>query len=69
MPRYMIERTFPNGLAIPPNAQGAEACMTVVATTPSGGHLGALLRLGRQEEDVLRLRRAVAGGDPRGVAA
>lgn len=30
MPRYMIERTFPDGLAIPVNDQGADICMTVV---------------------------------------
>ena len=26
MPRYMVERTFPNGLNVPMNAEGAEAC-------------------------------------------
>ena len=26
MPRYMIERTFPDGLRIPMNEQGAQAC-------------------------------------------
>jgi hypothetical protein len=30
MPRYVVERTFPNGLVIPMNADGAEACLTVV---------------------------------------
>ena len=30
MPRYMVERTFPNGLEIPVNAEGAGTCMTVV---------------------------------------
>jgi hypothetical protein len=30
MPRYLVERTFPNGLAIPMNDQGAETCLTVV---------------------------------------
>ncbi len=30
MPRYMVERTFPNGLAIPVNEEGARACLTVV---------------------------------------
>ena len=31
MPRYMIERSFPDGLEIPTNKQGAEACAGVVA--------------------------------------
>jgi hypothetical protein len=30
MPRYMIERTFPDGLHIPISADGEKACMSVV---------------------------------------
>lgn len=30
MPRYVVERTFPEGLRIPVNGEGAEACLTVV---------------------------------------
>lgn len=30
MPRFMVERTFPEGLAIPINAEGAQTCMAVV---------------------------------------
>jgi len=30
MPRYMVERTFPDGLAIPANPEGAAVCSTVV---------------------------------------
>jgi hypothetical protein len=30
MPRYIIERTFPDGLANPMTAQGAEVYLTVV---------------------------------------
>ena len=30
MPRYLVERTFPDGLAIPVNDQGAQVCLTVV---------------------------------------
>ncbi|MGO8969837.1 MAG: DUF4242 domain-containing protein [Myxococcaceae bacterium] len=30
MPRYMVERTFPNGLEIPITAEGAEALLGVV---------------------------------------
>ncbi len=31
MPRYMVERTFPDGLHIPVNDEGANACSLVVA--------------------------------------
>ena len=30
MPRYLVERTFPNGLEIPTNADGAQVCLSVV---------------------------------------
>jgi hypothetical protein len=30
MPRYLIERTFPDGLDLPPNDQGAEICQTII---------------------------------------
>jgi hypothetical protein len=30
MPRYMVERTFPDGLRIPVNDMGAQACATVI---------------------------------------
>jgi len=30
MPRYMVERTFPDGLHIPCNADGDAACLGVV---------------------------------------
>lgn len=32
MPRYLIERTFPQGLALPANADGAAAARAVIAT-------------------------------------
>ena len=32
MPRYMVERTFPDGLAIPVNDDGANVAMNVVTT-------------------------------------
>lgn len=37
MPRYMIERTFPDGLAIPMTPEGAQACMTVVDNNAKDG--------------------------------
>ena len=30
MPRYLIERDFPEGLAIPPDEIGATLCRTVI---------------------------------------
>lgn len=30
MPRYLVERTFPDGLAIPMTEEGSQACLSVV---------------------------------------
>jgi hypothetical protein len=37
MPRYMVERTFPDGLAIPVNEQGAVTCLLVVDNNAQDG--------------------------------
>ncbi len=37
MPRYMVERTFPDGLHIPVNADGAAVCSTVVGRNAEDG--------------------------------
>ena len=37
MPRYMVERTFPDGLNIPNNAGGIKAVASVVATNADLG--------------------------------
>lgn len=37
MPRYMIERTFPDGLAIPSTPDGAAACLNVVGAIAGHG--------------------------------
>ena len=37
MPRYLVQRTFPDGLAIPTNHEGAETCGKVVAGNASHG--------------------------------
>ena len=37
MPRYMVERTFPDGLNIPINADGAAACLSVVGRNAEDG--------------------------------
>jgi hypothetical protein len=30
VPRFLVERTFPDGLAIPTTAEGAKSCLTVI---------------------------------------
>lgn len=37
MPRYVVERTFPNGLRIPLDAEGAELCRAVVERNADEG--------------------------------
>lgn len=37
MPRYLIERSFPQGLEIPTNPEGAQACLGVVEKNADGG--------------------------------
>ncbi len=37
MPRYMVERTFPQGLHVPSNAGGAAACLNVVGKNATKG--------------------------------
>ncbi|HEY9023600.1 MAG TPA: DUF4242 domain-containing protein [Burkholderiaceae bacterium] len=37
MPRYIVERTFPEGLHIPVNNQGADVCMSVVGSNAKSG--------------------------------
>ncbi len=37
MPRYLVERTFPDGLDIPPGEEGAAIVRTVVLANADGG--------------------------------
>lgn len=37
MARYLVERSFPDGLAIPPTEQGASACLMVVGNNAADG--------------------------------
>jgi hypothetical protein len=37
MPRYVVERTFPDGLRIPVTEEGATACLGVVDRNAQGG--------------------------------
>jgi Nickel responsive protein SCO4226-like len=37
MPRYVVERTFADGLQVPADEQGAKACLAVVDTNATEG--------------------------------
>ncbi|MCL5999484.1 MAG: DUF4242 domain-containing protein [Chloroflexi bacterium] len=37
MPRYLVERTFSDGLAVPANALGAQVCLTVIGNNAEDG--------------------------------
>lgn len=37
MPRYVVERSFPDGIAIPINDEGVQACFTVVGNNAMEG--------------------------------
>ncbi|MFN2528746.1 MAG: DUF4242 domain-containing protein [Candidatus Baltobacteraceae bacterium] len=37
MPRFMVERTFPDGLHIPMTGEGATACLAVVGKNGNNG--------------------------------
>ncbi len=37
MPRYLVERSFPDGLAIPMTGAGVDACNLVIGNNAEGG--------------------------------
>ncbi len=37
MPRYLVERTFPDGFALPMNDEGAQTCLAVVENNALDG--------------------------------
>jgi hypothetical protein len=37
LPRYFVERTFPNGLSIPVDAHGAQVCRNIVERNADDG--------------------------------
>ncbi len=37
MPRYVVERTFPEGLGIPAGSDGAEVCVAIVERNADAG--------------------------------
>src|SRR6266511_4327981 len=62
MPRYVVERTFPDGLRIP-GGEGAAPSLAVVERNADEGVLGPLIRQRGPAEDVLHLRRSEPRGD------
>src|SRR3989442_15807118 len=65
MPSYVVERTF-SRRARDRGRRGRRAGVARRRRAERGGRgdVGALVRLGRLLEDLLRLRRAEPGGDP-----
>jgi hypothetical protein len=37
MPRYLVQRTFPEGLSVPADGEGAKACSRVIGSNAEGG--------------------------------
>ena len=65
MPRYLVERTFPDGLSIPVDAEGAEICLGVVDRNADDGVTWVHSYVSDdQTEELLRLRRPDSRGDP-----
>ena len=64
MPRYMVERTFPNGLQIPVTEDGAQACLGVVAHNT---HLGVTWVHSYVSDDKRRTYCVCDGPDPESI--
>ena len=64
MPRYMVERTFPDGLDIPINSEGADAMFGIVDRNAGEGVTWVHSYVSTDKTHLLRLRRSVARGDP-----
>jgi hypothetical protein len=64
MPRYIVQRTFPEVLHIPIANGGADRCRGLTERNARSAHLDALLRQRGRGQDVLRLRRVDPEGDP-----
>lgn len=67
MPRYLVERTFPDGLAVPMTEAGVQVCLTVVGNNAMDGVTWVHSYVTPdKEEDLLYLRCAFAGSHPHG---
>ncbi|MEO6398782.1 MAG: DUF4242 domain-containing protein [Tepidiformaceae bacterium] len=64
MPRYIVERTFPNGLHIPMTDEGAATCMNVVQ---NNGTLGVTWLHSYVSEDKLRTFCVYGGPTPEAI--
>ena len=64
MPRYIVERTFPNGLHIPMTDEGAATCMNVVQ---NNGALGVTWLHSYVSEDKLRTFCVYDGPTPEAI--
>ena len=54
MPRYLVERTFSDGLGITPDDDGARACLSVVQNNAERGRdVAPLVRHGGPAQDLL----------------
>ena len=50
MSRYLVERTFPDGLHIPTNAAGAQACLAAAGRAHHAGQRARSVLLQLREE-------------------
>lgn len=66
MPRYMVERTFPDGLGIPITEEGAGACLEVVQ---KNGELGVNWVHSYVSEDKQRTYCVYDGPTPESIRA
>jgi hypothetical protein len=64
MARYMVERTFPDGLSIPLNAEGEKVCMGVVE---KNGELGVSWVHSYVSEDKTKTFCIYDGPDPEAI--
>ena len=66
MPRYLVERAFPEGLEIPVSNRGVEICQTVVQRNAELGVTWVHSYVSEDKKTTyLRLRRPHVGCDPR----
>ena len=66
MPRYMVERTFPDGLRIPVTDEGATACLGVV---DKNGAVGVTWVHSYVNEDKTKTYCVYDGPDPDAIRA
>ncbi len=55
MPGYIVERTFPEGLRIPANEQGAQACLAVIGNNSQSNVTRLISYVSRDFSKTLRV--------------